>query len=85
MDGAQVADGVRLKMDRAFLNLPVHAGFTLPDLNRLFAGQVVAQAMPGSSASVGHGFNEMSHENDSLRMKGKERRFINERRLFTKA
>ncbi len=85
MDGAQVADCVRLEMHRAFENLPVHAGFALPDLNRLFAGQIVAQAMPGSSASVGHGINEMSHENDSLQMKGKERRFINERRLFTKA
>ncbi|MNN30642.1 hypothetical protein D3C81_1442960 [compost metagenome] len=85
MDGAQVADGVRLKVDRAFQNLPVHASFTLPDLNRLFAGQLVAQAMPGASASVGHGFNEMSHENDSLRMNGKELRFINKRRLFTTA
>ncbi|MCY1563365.1 hypothetical protein D9M68_1009340 [compost metagenome] len=61
MDGAQVANGIRLEVNRAFLNLPVHAGFTLPDFDGLLLGELIAQAMPGSGASVGHGFDEMSH------------------------
>lgn len=58
-----MADGIRLEMHRAFQDLPVHAGFALPDFDGLFLRQVVAQTVPRGSASVGHGFDEMSHYN----------------------
>ena len=66
MNRTEVADGVRFEMNGAFQDLPVHSSFTLPDLNGLFLRQVVAQTVPRGSASVGHGFDEMSHENDSF-------------------
>ena len=80
-----MADRVRLEVHWAFQNLPVHAGFTLSDLDRLFTGELIAQTVPGSSAGVGHGFNEMSHRNDSLRMSWNERRFISRLRVLTTA
>ena len=61
MNCSQVADSIRFKMHGAFLDLPVHTGFTLPDFNGLFLRELIAQAMPRSSASVGHSFDEMSH------------------------
>ncbi|MNF98938.1 hypothetical protein D3C84_818200 [compost metagenome] len=36
MNTSQVPDGIRLEVDRAFLDLPVHPGFPLPDFERLF-------------------------------------------------
>jgi hypothetical protein len=66
MNSAEVADGIRFEMHGAFQDLPVHTGFTLPDFDGLFLRQVVAQAVPRGSADVGHGFDEMSHENDSF-------------------
>ena len=48
------------------LDLPVHAGFALPDFQRLFLRQAVAQAMPRGSANVSHLFDSMSHGNDSF-------------------
>lgn len=62
MDAAQVADRVRFEVHRAFLDLPVHAGLTLPDFQRLFRGEATAQAMPGGFADIGHTFDEMSHD-----------------------
>ena len=41
--------------------MPVHPGFMLPDLQRLIAGQLATQAMPGCGANVGHVFNLMCH------------------------
>lgn len=61
-----MADGVRFEMHRAFQDLPVHAGFVLPDFDGLFLSELIAQAMPRGSASVGHGFDEMCHESDSF-------------------
>lgn len=57
-----MANCVCLEMDRAFLDLPVHAGLTLPDFQRLFRRETAAQAMPGSFADIGHTFDEMSHD-----------------------
>ncbi|MCY1438848.1 hypothetical protein D9M71_550640 [compost metagenome] len=37
VDGAQVAGGSRFEVDRAFQDLPIHTGFTLPDLNGLLS------------------------------------------------
>ena len=59
-DDQKTAD-VGLEVSRTFLNLPIHAGFALPDLKWLFLRQAVTQTMPRSSASVGHCFDEMSH------------------------
>ena len=59
---SRVADGVRLEVHGAFQNLPVHTGFALPDFDGLFLWQVVAQAVPRSSANVGHLFDLMSHD-----------------------
>jgi hypothetical protein len=61
VDGAQMTESIRLEMHRAFLDLPVHTGFTLPYFNGLFLGKVIAQAVPRGSADVGHLFDEMSH------------------------
>lgn len=61
-----MADGIRLEMHGAFEDLPVHAGLALPDFDGLFLRELIAQAMPRSSASVGHGFDEMCHVNDSF-------------------
>ena len=56
-----MASGLRLEMHWAFLDLPVHTGFTLPDFDGLFLGEIVAQTVPRGSADVGHLFDEMSH------------------------
>lgn len=66
VDRAQVPDRTRLEVHGAFQDLPVHAGFALPDFDGLFLSELIAQAMPRSSASVGHGFDEMSHLDDSF-------------------
>ena len=52
---------IRFEVDRAFLDLPVHAGFALPDFQWLFRREAAAQAMPGGFADIGHTFDEMSH------------------------
>ncbi|UUC53578.1 MULTISPECIES: hypothetical protein [Pseudomonas] len=57
-----MSDCVRFEVDGAFLDLPVHASFPLPDFQRLFRGETTAQAMPGSFADIGHTFDEMSHD-----------------------
>ena len=57
---------IGFEMDWAFQDLPVHAGFALPDLDGLFARKVVTQSVPRGSADIGHLFDEMSHENDSF-------------------
>ena len=69
VDRAQVADGIRFEMHGAFEDLPVHAGFALPDFDGLLLRELIAQAMPRGSASVGHGFDEMCHVSDSFRCK----------------
>ncbi|MCY1563367.1 hypothetical protein D9M68_1009360 [compost metagenome] len=61
MDGAQVANGVGLEMHGAFEDLPIHAGFALPDLDGLFLSELIAQTMPRSGAYVCHLFDEVSH------------------------
>jgi hypothetical protein len=33
-----------------FVDPPVHAGFTLPDFNRLLRGELIAQTMPRRTA-----------------------------------
>ncbi len=43
-----MADSVGLKVNRTFLNLPVHTGFALPDVYRLFLCQLTAEAVPGA-------------------------------------
>lgn len=63
-----MADAVRFEMNGAFQDLPIHTGFTLPDLDRLFLREVVAQAMPGGSASVCHCFDEMGHSGDPFKL-----------------
>lgn len=62
MDRAQMTDSIRFEMYRRLLDLPVHTSLTLPDLDRLLARQVVAQAVPGSGADVSHLFDLMSHD-----------------------
>lgn len=57
-----MARDLRFEMHGAFEDLPVHSGFALPDFDGLFLGELIAQAMPRGSASVGHGFDEMCHE-----------------------
>ena len=57
-----MADRVGFEVDGAFLDLPVHAGFPLPDFQRLFRGESAAQTMPGGFADIGHTFDEMSHD-----------------------
>ncbi|KES22996.1 hypothetical protein FG99_15640 [Pseudomonas sp. AAC] len=62
VDATQMTDRVRLEVDGAFLDLPVHAGLALPDFQRLFRGKAAAQTMPGGFADIGHAFDEMSHD-----------------------
>lgn len=62
VDAAQVPDRVGFEVHRAFLDLPVHTGFVLPDLQRLFRRKAAAQTMPGGFADIGHAFDEMSHD-----------------------
>ncbi|MNR50230.1 hypothetical protein D3C85_1697210 [compost metagenome] len=56
-----MADGVCFEVHRAFLDLPVHAGFLLPGFDGLLLGKAIAQAVPWGSANVSHLFDEMSH------------------------
>ncbi|WP_239688944.1 hypothetical protein [Pseudomonas citronellolis] len=56
-----MTDCVCFEVDRTFLDLPIHAGFPLPDFQRLFRGEATAQAMPGGFADIRHLFYEMSH------------------------
>lgn len=65
MDSTQVPYSIRFEMYGAFLDLPVHASFALPDIDRLFLRELIAQAMPGGCSGVGHCFDEMSHDVDS--------------------
>lgn len=62
MDSAQVAYCIRFKVHRTFLDLPVHACFSLPDFDGLLLRELIAQSMPWSGPSVGHGFDKMCHE-----------------------
>jgi len=62
MDGAEMADGVRFEVNGAFLDLPVHSSFTLPNFQRLPLRQSATQAVPGSRADIRHAFYEMSHD-----------------------
>ncbi|HFJ9653978.1 TPA: hypothetical protein ACRNW4_003291 [Pseudomonas aeruginosa] len=57
-----MANSIRLEMHGALHDLPVHARFTLPDFDGLFLSELIAQAMPRSGASVGHGFDKVSHQ-----------------------
>ncbi|MNP79307.1 hypothetical protein D3C76_1771130 [compost metagenome] len=54
-----MADRIRFEVHGAFLDLPVHASFALPDFDGLFLSELVAQTVPRGGASVGHGFDEM--------------------------
>src|SRR5690554_7017509 len=48
-------------MNRAVQYLPVHTGFAPPDFKGLFGGELLAQAVPGGSAYIGHVFNFVRH------------------------
>lgn len=81
---AEMANTVGLEVNRAFLDLPVHTGFTLPDFQRLLFSEATAQVMPRGSANVSHLFDEMSLGKDSLQiMDGIASLSSDKRRVFT--
>lgn len=50
------------ELHRSLFDLPIHSGLLLPDFKGLVRRELVAQAMPGRLADVGHLFDEVSHE-----------------------
>ncbi|MNP47187.1 hypothetical protein D3C76_1412300 [compost metagenome] len=66
MNSTESTNGIGLEVNRAFLNLPIHPSFTLPDFQWLLFGEATAQAMPRRRVYVGHCFDEMSHGFNSL-------------------
>ena len=51
-----------IEEDRGFVDLPVHAGLLLPDFEGLIGLQAIAEAVPGFGIGVGHGLDEVGHE-----------------------